>query len=218
MATSTVLSGLELTKWQRNYILDYVRDSGFKPYMGTSEMDIICVKNDLKTDGYTIRIPLALNPEGAGVSGNTTLNGTEEASDDYYQDITWEFYRHAMQTTKKEKHKSAPDLLGSFRPRLRNWASELVKYQIIDNFHSIDGTNYSAASEANKDTWLTNNADRVLFGSSIANNASNDHSAALANDRQHQRQADRRNASPHEAHCPQGISAYQAVQDRHAGA
>lgn len=46
--------------------------------------------------------------------------------------------------------------------------------------NTIEGASVTTATEGNKDTWLTNNADRVLFGSLRSNAASNDHSAALA--------------------------------------
>lgn len=46
---------------------------------------------------------------------------------------------------------------------------------------SIEGATVTTASEATKDGWLTNNADRVLFGSQKSNGSSNDHSVALAN-------------------------------------
>lgn len=180
MAETTVLSGLELTKWRRNFAREYVRDSGFEPYMGDSQMDIIHVVNDLKTDGYTIRIPLLKQLSGGGVSGSQRLSGNEEALNQFYQDITWEFYRHGVEIDKKEREKSAVDLLAAVRPQLREWSSELIKYQIIDSFHSINGVNYVDASEAQKDAWLTANTDRVLFGAAVANHGT-DHSAALAN-------------------------------------
>ncbi len=148
---TTVLSGLDLTKWQRDFMKSYVRESGFAPYMGTSEMDIIHVKNDLKTDGYTIRIPLLLDLHSDGVTGNTRLSGNEEALDQYYFDVTWEYYRHAVETSKKEREKSAQNLLAAKRPLLRSWASEKIKYQIIENFHKMGTTKYSEASEATKD-------------------------------------------------------------------
>lgn len=44
---------------------------------------------------------------------------------------------------------------------------------------SIDGASVTTASEANKDTWITNNADRVVAGS-LAANVSSDHSTTLA--------------------------------------
>lgn len=43
---------------------------------------------------------------------------------------------------------------------------------------SIDGVSVTTASEANKDTWITNNADRVVAGA-LASNVSTDHSTTL---------------------------------------
>lgn len=178
---TTTLSGLDLTKWQADFLKSYVRDSGFSPYMGTSEMDIIHVRNDLRTDGYTIRIPLLLDLQSNGVTGNQRLSGNEEALDQYYFDVSWEYYRHAVETSKKEREKSANNLLAAKRPLLQSWASEKIKYQIIDSLHKIGTTTYTAASEATKDAWLVANTDRVLFGNAISNHSGGDHSAALAN-------------------------------------
>lgn len=180
MTTTTVLSGLDLMKWKRSFMRESVRDSGFEPYMGTSMNDIIHVVNDLQTDGYTIRIPLLKQLRKQGVSGSQKLAGNEEALNQFYQDITWEFYRHAVEIDKKEREKSAADLMAAVRPQLMDWASELIKYQIIDSFHSINDVDYADASEAQKDAWVTANSDRVLFGAATAN-YSTDHSAALAN-------------------------------------
>lgn len=177
---TTVLSGLDLTKWQAEFLKSYVRESGFAPYMGTSEMDIIHVRNDLTTDGFTIRIPLLLDLQSEGVSGNQRLSGNEEALDQYYFDVQWEYYRHGVETSKKEREKSANNLLSAKRPLLKAWASEKIKYQVIESFHKMGTTKYTAAAEATKDAWLAANTDRVLFGNAISNHAS-DHSAALAN-------------------------------------
>ena len=156
MANTTVLAGLDLTKWRREFIPEYVRDTGFEPYMGTSEMDIIHVVNDLKTDGYTIRIPLLARLQSAGVSGNQRLSGNEEKLDQYYQDIVWEYYRNAIEVSKKEREKSAVDLLAARRPRLREWSAEHLKYGIISCFHSMsDGTAYSAASASSRNSPST---------------------------------------------------------------
>lgn len=180
MATTEVLSGLELTKWRRDFIREYVRDSGFSTYMGDSPMDIIHVINDLKTDGYTIRVPLVGRLQGGGVTGNTALSGAEESLDQYYQDIAWEFYRNAVQATKKEKKKSATEFMAVARPLLREWASEVIKYQIIECFHKMsNGVAYSAADSTAKDAWTVNNVDRVLFGATVSNYSAT-HATALA--------------------------------------
>lgn len=170
MATTQVLSGLELTKWQRKFLGEYIRDSGFEPYMGDSEMDIISVVNDLKTDGFTIRIPLMGRIQGNGVSGSTQLAGAEQQLDQYYQDISWEFYRQAVLADKKNREKSAVDFLSQARPRLRDWASELVKYQLIDSFHKMtNGTKFSDADATARNAFAAANQDRILFGKTQAN-------------------------------------------------
>lgn len=170
MATTQVLSGLELTKWRGEFAREYVRDSGFEPYMGDAATDIIHVVNDLKTDGYTIRIPLVGRLQGTGVSGSSALSGSEEQLDQYYQDISWEYYRNAIQATKKEKKKSAVELMGVARPLLREWASELIKYQIIDSMHKmVGGEKFSAADATARNLFSANNSDRVLYGATQAN-------------------------------------------------
>ena len=170
MATTATLSGLDLTKWRPKFITEYIRDSGFEPYMGDSEMDIIHVVNDLETSGYTIRIPLMGRLQGDGVSGNTSLSGAEEALDQYYQDIYWDFYRNAVTATKKERKKSFVDFMTAARPRLKEWSAEKIKYQIIDSFHKMsDGTKFSEASAGTRNTFAANNVDRILFGATQAN-------------------------------------------------
>jgi len=181
MAETSLLSGLDLTKWRKQFIREYIRDSGFEPYMGDSPTDIIHVVNDLKTDGYTIRVPLIARLQSNGVSGNTRLSGNEERMDQYYQDITWEYYRNALEVSKKEREKSAVDLLEARRPLLKEWSSELIKYQCIDTFHTMsNGLTYTAADATARNAFLANNSDRVLFGKLKSNGSSNVMATALA--------------------------------------
>lgn len=181
MADTTVLSGLDLTKWKKEFLREYVRDTGFKPYMGESAMDIIQTIGDLKSDGYTIRIPLVGRLQASGVAGSTALSGSEEALDQYYQDISWEYYRNAVKFSKKELNKSAPELRSVARPLLKEWAAELVKYQLITSFHKMsDGTAFSAAGSTARNTFATNNVDRILFGA-VQSNYSATHATGLGN-------------------------------------
>lgn len=182
MASTEVLSGLELTKWVRQFLREFVRESGFEPYMGDSPRDIIHVKTDLESDGYTLRVPLVGRSKGDGVQGNARLAGSEEQLNQFYQDISWDFYRHAIEATKKEKKKSATEFMQVARPLLREWCSEKIKYQIIDTFHTMsDGSLYSAASAGTRNSFVTNNSDRVLFGSSKSNSSSGVMATALGN-------------------------------------
>jgi N4-gp56 family major capsid protein len=172
MATVTNLSGLELIKWQSKFWREYIRDSGFKPYMGEGPDNIIKVLNDLQGDmsGYTCRVPLVGRLQSDGVVGNTRLGGAEQQLDQYYQEVSWEFYREAFELSKRDMQRSAVDQMEVVRPLLREWAAELIKYQIIDAFHAVSsGTKYNVATTAEKNTWTANNVDRVLFGVTRAN-------------------------------------------------
>ena len=57
---------------------------------------------------------------------------------------------------------------------------EQMRDDVVEALGSILGVAYGSASEANKDIWAVDNADRVLFGA-LVGNYNVDHSAALLN-------------------------------------
>jgi hypothetical protein len=59
MAEVTLASASEKQKWISDYFAEYVRESGFKGYMGRSNNSIIIAKYELQEEaGKTINIPL----------------------------------------------------------------------------------------------------------------------------------------------------------------
>lgn len=103
------------------------------------------------------------------------------------KDAVTNFYKNAMRTRiinaflSMRNSTSAGDnsdygliTAGTFGPEIT--AANSVGASIT----TIEGVTTTAADETLKDGWLANNSDRVLFGSARSNNASNDHSAALA--------------------------------------
>lgn len=181
MATTSLLSGLDITRWREDFWVEHVRDSGFSPYMGESSEDVITVINDLNgSGGYTVRVPLLGRLKGNGVTGNTPLGGSEEQMDQYYQDITWATYRNAVAVTRQDNKKGV-ELVRAIRPMLKSWAAEHLKYKVIESFHKMsDGTAFSAANSTQKNTFATNNVDRILFGSAISNYSAT-HATGLGN-------------------------------------
>ena len=68
---------------------------------------------------------------------------------------------------------------------LKNWAANKLRRDIITSLGAItaDGNvqiTYAAATAGQRNTWLVNNADRVLFGISKANAVSNVYATSLA--------------------------------------
>lgn len=178
MANTTTPAALELQKWRRKFWREFVRDSGFKPYMGNSPMSVIHTLMELTTGGKTITIPLVGRLSGSGVSGTSTLTGNEEALGQYGHDITVAYRRHAVAIDKQNMQYSAADQLEVVRPLLKEWCMDRLRNDIITQLHTINGTAYGSASEGVKDAWLVDNNDRVVFGSAAP--GLTDHSADLA--------------------------------------
>lgn len=182
MALTTARTGLTPQQWDDQFFAAYVRENRFKRYMGTDENSIIHLKEELtKKKGDRITFALVNELTDAGVTGNQTLEGNEEALDSRSHALTVAPLRHAVAITEWDEQKSAIDLRNAGKMMLKMWAMTKMRDAIITALGSINGTAYASASEADKDAWLVDNADRVLFGAAKSNNASNDHSAALAN-------------------------------------
>lgn len=182
MANSVASTGLTPQIWDDNFFREYVRESRFRPYMGTGEANMIQLKEDLsRKKGDSLTFALVSNLDGSGVTGTGTLEGNEEALDSRSFRLYVDKLRHGVRIPEMEEQRSAIDMRDAARAVLKTWISENLKNNIISALGSINGVAYGSASEAAKDEWLVDNADRVLFGAAKSNNASNDHSASLLN-------------------------------------
>jgi len=182
MANTSTASELVVTKFLSDFFKEYIRENRFSKYTGTGVNNIINIKEGRKI----IEVPLVTRLKGNGVSGSSTLRGNGEAIGNYGHALTPTYYRHAVEFDKEEMEKPAIDLMGAARPLLMDWAKELTRDHIIDAMMAIhNGTSYfeyKDATEAQCDSWLQNNADRVLFGalkSNAGTAGSEDHSAGV---------------------------------------
>ena len=186
MADTTVASNLSVEQWDDDFFVEYVRTNRFSKYMGTGENAIFQIVEDLGTKpGLAITVPFLSRLTGAGVSGNAVLEGNEETLGNYGHKVNIDTHRHGVVVTKHEQRKTPIDLRNAARTGLMTWAKEQLRDKIIDGLHAVataDGgfTKYADATEANKDTYLTTNTGRFLFGAVVSNHGT-DHSAALAN-------------------------------------
>lgn len=180
MADTALATSLQVQKWLRTYFAEYVRTSGFKPYMGKGTNSIIQVKHELTSGGKSINIPLITRLKNAGVVGTSALEGNEEALGNFNQNIAIDFLRNAVRINVPDQHYSEFDLLQAGRDMLTIWAADKLRTDIITALGSIDGVAYGTATTGQKNTWTANNVDRVLFGDAIGNYSAT-HATALAN-------------------------------------
>jgi len=182
MAETNIPSALTVTQWDDQYFTEYLNQNWFKKFMGTGTNSVIQVKEELtKKPGDQIVLTLVNRLTGEAKGANETLEGNEEDLTMRSFGIRVREYSHAVRFSKFEEQKTSINLRKAHRDTLMDWNMELDRDNIIDALGSINGVAYASASEAQKDAWLVDNADRVLFGAAKSNASSNDHSASLAN-------------------------------------
>lgn len=181
MTDTTVASGLTVQQWDSKFFKEYLEANRFKREMGTSPNNIIQVKSDLtKKKGDSVTFALVNRLTGAGVTGSSTLEGNEEEMDSRSFKLVVDKIRNAVRVAEIDEQFSAISLRNAGKEVLMDWMMEKTRDGIIDALGMINGTVYGSASEANKDAWLVDNSDRVLFGDALGNGGYTDHSADLA--------------------------------------
>jgi N4-gp56 family major capsid protein len=181
MALTTVTANLVEQQWDNAFFSEYVRKNRFNRYMGTNSNSIIQIKEQLgKSAGDRIHLALITELTGAGVTGDSLLEGNEEALTQYECPITVATRRNAVAVTMNQEQFTGIDLRNAAKEQLRNWAMKKLRTDIINALGSTDGTTaYASATEGAKDAWLVANADRVRFGDGSVGGYT-DHSADLA--------------------------------------
>lgn len=202
MAEVVLDQNLRERVWLRDeYVTPYLRMSGFDRYMGRGTNAIIRTISSSVTDGgKSVVMPLIGLIRGEGVSGSQVLEGNEDDMDTYADEIRVNWRRNAVKVPKSTSYNTSLDLLNAAKPRLRDWAANVVlKKALVQQMQGIvipgvsvtdaDGTSYNApdtvipyaqATAAQRNTFVVNNSDRILFGADIANASSGVMATALA--------------------------------------
>jgi hypothetical protein len=202
MTLTTTQANNKLVVFRKEVFHEYVRENLFSPYMGTDITAIIRVIPDLdkggKNGGEQINIPLMARLNANGV-GSGVLRGNEENLDNYGMRMYIDWSRNAIVINNAEEQKSSIDLWAEAKPMLTNWGKEKQRDEICDGLYAIpsqaapaglgtpdgqrvNGILFDAATAAQRNTWLTDNADRVLIGSgNTANLVAGNFAASMTN-------------------------------------
>src|SRR3990167_8310746 len=165
MAQTYAVSGLTPQIWDSEFFRDYARMSRYKRYMGTDEASMFQLKEDLtKKRGDRVTFALVNELTGNGVTGNTTLKGSEERLNSRSHALIVDVLRHAVAVDDWDVQKSVVDLRNAARVQLREWAQKMLRDACTNALGQIDGVNFTTATNAQRDTWQVNNRDRLVFG------------------------------------------------------
>jgi len=186
MAETALSSALEKQVWSKDYLAEYVRESGFLPYMGRKKTSVICTMYELASEaGKTLNIPLITKLNAAGVRGSGVLDGKEEQLGNYNCAISVDWLRNAVKVPKSTSYKTEIDLLNAGRDMLKLWSADtlradMIKYMAgptvttssipaVDIVDTDGNVVVTGATAANYNTWSAANSDRILYGAATSN-------------------------------------------------
>jgi hypothetical protein len=185
MALTTIQANNKLIKFTQGVNREWVRENLFAPYMGESITAIIRKRMELTSGGEQMNIPLVARLAATAV-GSGALAGNEESIDNYGMRAWLDWARNAVKTNKAEKQKDSSAIFDVARPLLSDWLKELTRDEIIDSLYAlptesapaglgsaagqrVNGILFDAATAAQRNTWVVDNVDRVLFGKLVSN-------------------------------------------------
>jgi hypothetical protein len=195
MAEVQLATALQRQEWSNKLTYEYVRESGLKPYMGNEDTSIIRLDYSLvQTAGDTINFPLVQRLVGRGVVGSEILKGNEIDLGVANTRVVIDWFRQGVKLPKSTTFRTALDLWNASKTQLRTWSAEKLRDDALFAMNSVivpgtvdtqgrPGTDsqvlYSFSTASQRNTFLTNNTDRILFGNARANSASLNWATAL---------------------------------------
>ena len=186
MNVTPARAGLTPQLWDKMFFAEYIRANRFRKYMGTDENSLIQVKDSLTTkNGDSVTFAAVRRLVGAGVTGNTVLEGNEEILDQRSMKLTVAPIRHAVAVSEWDEQKSTIELRDVAKTSLKNWSMEKLRSDIIISLSSVGTVNgatipYATATATQRNLWLASNSDRVRFGAAASNFSSGVMATALA--------------------------------------
>ena len=167
MADINVTTSADVTaeQFMDSVFAEYQKKLVTKPYMGqSSEYPIQVSESLMKRKGDALTFNLAGALVGAGVTGSSTLEGNEEAQNFYGQRVVVDQVRTAIRIPHMSEQRTPFSIMEQGKPALAAWLAQKVESDIFSELASINGVVLASATETQKDQWLDDNLDRVLFG------------------------------------------------------
>lgn len=189
MTTTQTPSDLVEIRYRQTFWREYVRQSGFLPYMGGDAegiKSIIHTAMETTTSGKSITIPLVSALRGGGVRGNTRLSGQEEALGKHSHAVAVQTARHGVELSEQDEHYDFSNAREAVRPLLQEWERCLLRDRIVDALGTV-AYSFTAAPQCStffsplnfaeniqstttqNNTWCAANSDRILFGAAKSN-------------------------------------------------
>lgn len=120
--------------WSTRLMREALKETYVSRFMGTSKDDLVYVKKELnKSAGDRIRIGLRMQLTGAGVLGDGTLEGNEEALVTHSDDLFIDQLRHAVRSDGEMSEQRVPfSVRDEALDGLRDWWADRIDDSFIN--------------------------------------------------------------------------------------
>lgn len=143
MANTVSIDALRQELWSKELLDDVQRDvENVMQFMGEGQNNVVNVSRDLKkSKGDTQTFGLVARLTGAGVTGDSELEGNEESMSSYSEQVLIDQIRNAVRLTGKlDAQKTAYNQIEAARENLRMWMKEFLCRQIFLKLGGVTNT------------------------------------------------------------------------------
>jgi N4-gp56 family major capsid protein len=116
-------NALAVSLWAKKLSVEALRQTYFYQFMGRGGDNLVTYRDDLGADaGDNVTFGLRVQLTGAGVQGDGTLEGNEEALATYTDNLKLDQLRHAVRSAGKMSEQRVPfDVRDEAKAGLRDW-------------------------------------------------------------------------------------------------
>lgn len=159
---------LAVKLWSKVLLHEALKDTLAGKFMGTGSDSVIQVKDDMKKQaGDRLTIGLRMQLSAAGVQGDSTLEGQEEALATYTDNVFIDQLRHAVRSAGKMSEQRIPfSVREEAMMGLRDWWSDRMDTSFINQVTGNTGqadTRYTGNQAAVAPSTTAGNS-RQIFG------------------------------------------------------
>jgi N4-gp56 family major capsid protein len=175
MANTVSIDALRREMWRKELFKDVIDGMYFTKngLMGEGDNNIVQTFSDIKKEkGDTITVGLTAKLNGAGVTGDSELEGNEEAISSYSDSILIDQVRNAVRLTGRlDSQKACYDMFKDAKEKLSIWAQEFLERQIFMKLGGVSVatlTDSTGAVYSARSAW-SNTPDAIPSATEAAN-------------------------------------------------
>lgn len=159
---------LAVKLWSKRLLVEVLKETIFSKFMGGDSSAMIQIKDDLmKSAGDRIRVGLRMQLTGAGIQGDSTLEGNEEALTTYTDNLFIDQLRHAVRSDGQMSEQRVPfDVRAEAFSGLRDWYADRIDTSLANQLAGNSAQSdqkYTGLQAATEPTSATGNT-HIIYG------------------------------------------------------